>query len=141
MEKLASKFDEIDKMTAGSSDRLINSLDALKKDITAIDNSDIEFLFLDLKQPIFFKEILGALAGLYKSETGHNLELNLVFNIDDFGKDLNDKKNNLRRLKALLEYPPRNTAIDSIVVKGKEKEETVVIEPNVFSSGIKFEKL
>lgn len=66
-------------------------------------------------------------------------KLSLIFSLDDpdFGKNDAERVWRLRSLKAMRENSDLNKIITSITVKGSKGQR--MLEPNVFSSDVKFE--
>lgn len=105
---------------------------------------DVEMLFLQLDFMTFLQETK-ALLKRYKAEIGDAPKFDLVFSLDDpdFGTSDAEKVGRLRQLKALLESKGNSKVADviaSITVKGSDPH-GAMIEPNVFSSGVKYEVL
>ena len=109
----------------------------LPKDITKIDGLDISILYIALSYEEFenrFREIIRTC--LKQKQTEPKYEL--IFLASDLVKHRDDLKSGLRRLKALREGFSAN--ITKIVVKSPD-ESVIDIEPNVFSSGVEFQKI
>lgn len=95
------------------------------------DGLDASMLFLDESYEGFRDKI--------KKLGKQGKAFELVFVVDDLGKTIDERKMRLRQLKALLEDERTNKVISKITVKGSA--DTKDIEPNVFASGVYFEKL
>jgi len=95
--------------------------DAIKKNGHSVWRSDL-------------KKALKALVAT--KESGLLTRFQLVFLMEDLGKDLQEKIYSLRFLKAILEDAFLKKYITHIIVKSHDIERDRLIELNVFSSGI-----
>ncbi|MCR4314141.1 MAG: hypothetical protein NUV84_02765 [Candidatus Uhrbacteria bacterium] len=102
------------------------------------DDLDASIIFLQVPFKEFVKFIRKK-AKTHKQRTGQDLELELIFLLDDpnFGKTVEEKVSKLRKLKAIREDQKLKTIIRKITVKGKKDGQ--MIEANVFSSDITYE--
>ncbi|MBI4122295.1 MAG: hypothetical protein HY461_03105 [Parcubacteria group bacterium] len=119
-------------------DQTKNHIEALMASPETIDALDVSFLFVELGYEEFTK-VFDRLIEAHGRETGQDLRVKFIFNIDDpqIEKQWRNKVLFLRNLKAFLEKPKYHKHIIDITVKGPAG--TVELEPNVFSSEVKFE--
>lgn len=107
-------------------------------DIETIDGIDISMRFEKLSY-VKFLEYFREAVTFYKAKTGQDPEFDLVF----LGEDLDDSDERIiAKLRSLKSFKDSQNGkyIKDIVVKSRNKN-FVNLEPNVFSSGIRFELL
>lgn len=112
---------------------------AMEEDIEAFNAQDVNLLFLNLDS-FDFKDKMRDLLKKYEVATGQKPKFDLVFVADDLGRNDDEKRANLRRLKAMKESTCfLHGVVEDIVVKGDHS--IVDLDANVFSSGVRFEEL
>ncbi|MCA9384654.1 MAG: hypothetical protein KC662_03015 [Candidatus Magasanikbacteria bacterium] len=111
--------------------RLESLKDTLRRSPETFGDLEVSMLFLDADY-LDFKDAMKQLGKLGRTFT-------LIFVMDDMGETIDDKKRGLRRLKAMREDRYLKNIITKIIVKGRPGEQSV--EPNVFSSDVRFVEL
>jgi len=108
-------------------------LETVEREPESIDDLEVSMLLLDLDSREF-REVLRKLGENPKSKAPYAL----VFALDDpdFGETDHERVSRLRQMEACLQDRVMKKYIASITVKGRAGEQ--MIEPNVFSSGVKF---
>lgn len=106
-------------------------------DIESVDGIDISMRFVDLT-PDKFKKYFRDVVKRYRAKTKKDPKYDLVFLGEEFGKRKEEIIRKLRALKALADDEGRY--FGDICVKSNDPE-FPSLEPNVFSSNIRFELL
>lgn len=114
----------------------MDDMEELKK-VEQIDGADISMRF-ERYTPDAFRNFLREVVQRYRAKTGHDPKYDLVFLGEDLGKDDSAIIQRLRELKALAESSSQY--IEDICVKSRNPN-FPSLEPNVFSSNIRFELL
>ena len=112
-------------------------------DINSFNDLEMSKLLVEMiknKERTFYEETFVTLARKCQKERGQISQVDLVFLGDDLGSNEQEMKSNLRYLKAIIEDSVMNKYIKNIVVKSPNPDFTK-IEPNVFCSGVTFQKI
>jgi len=107
-------------------------------DVKKVDGMDVSMLF-ENRSYHDFMDHFHDLVKRYKAKTGEYPEYELVFLGEDLGKDETAIVAKLRSLKALCESAD-GRCVKDVIVKSRN-DRFVNLEPNVFSSNIRFELL
>ncbi|MFH1142251.1 MAG: hypothetical protein ABIH67_04985 [Candidatus Uhrbacteria bacterium] len=109
-------------------------LETIMKEVESVTNEDIEFLATQMNS-FEFKRAMKGIAKTYKEKTGQDLEVELVFDIEDPNnyKHYHDKVWFLRQCKTWRETDKH---IKKIIIRGPAG--TKDLERNVFNSGVTF---
>ena len=114
-------------------------LEATLANIETIDDLDLSFM-ITVMSGFELSDAIRKIGKAYQEHTGKKLETDLVFNISDpnIKKHWREEIGFLRYLKTLKEGNSK-IKFNKIIVKGPVG--TIDIEPNVFASGITFQKI
>jgi len=107
--------------------------------IESLSDIDVCLLFLRAKDTFVFRDVFRSWVKMYKEEIGNDPEFHLVFVADDLGGDDETKKRKLRFFKSMREDGMYRKYVKSITIKGERS--IVDLEPNVFSSDVRFEEI